>query len=333
MLTTGLFATFRLTGGFFVLDAVLGAAIVSSQLCVRKIHAANPVGIGGGAILQEQAGAAQTAGNRHARDLVKRFVNLTGAIEQVGHAQVDPTDMRIDNTRRPAPAAGVSSYQKASKTAGDAKARSAEDAASVLGIPPSELTPKVQEAIMKLMEEVDKMRQELDDSRSRIEYLEQLADQDSLTPVANRRAFVRELSRNLSYSERYGTPSSVIYLDVNGLKQLNDTRGHAAGDAAILKVAQILANSVRESDVVGRLGGDEFGVMLSHADENSARVKAEFLAKAIHDDPLVWEGEEIRLEVAFGVHTIRSGADAGAALEAADRAMYAHKVGIKKESV
>jgi GGDEF domain-containing protein len=194
--------------------------------------------------------------------------------------------MRIDNTRRPAASAGVSSYQKAGNTSKNAPAARASGAASVLGIPQDELTRKVQEAIVKLMEEVDTLRQELDQSLSRIEYLEQLADQDSLAPVANRRAFVRELSRNLSYSERYGTSSSVIYFDLNGLKQLNDTRGHAAGDAAILKVAKILASNVRESDIVGRLGGDEFGVMLSHADEDAARSKAEFLAESIAADPL-----------------------------------------------
>ena len=119
---------------------------------------------------------------------------------------------------------------------------------------------------------------------------------------------MRELSRNLSYAERYGTPSSVIYLDLNGLKQLNDTKGHAAGDAAILKVAKILAANVRESDIVGRLGGDEFSVMLSHADEDAARGKAEFLAKPISEDSLEWDGGLIDLEVAFGVHTIRAGA-------------------------
>ena len=240
--------------------------------------------------------------------------------------------MRIDNTRRPATAVGVGSYQKASATAAPTPARRATDAASVLGIPAHELTPKVQEAISKLMEEVDRMRQELDDSRARIQYLEQLADQDSLAPVSNRRAFVRELSRILSYSERYGTPSSVIYFDLNGLKQLNDNKGHAAGDAAILKVARILANNVRESDVVGRLGGDEFGVMLAHADEQAANVKAAQLAQAIEADPLDWNGEEIPLVVAYGVHTILGGGDAGEALEAADKAMYAHKAGSRKEN-
>ena len=239
--------------------------------------------------------------------------------------------MRIDYTRRLVAAASLCSYQKASNTADNATGPRTADAASVLGIPQSELTPKVQEAITQLMAEVDPLHQELDQSMSRIEYLEQLADQDSLAPVANRRAFVRELSRTLSYAERYGTPSSVIYLDLNGLKQRNNSKGQAADDVAILKVAKILAANVRESDIVGRLGGDEFGVMLSHADENAARGKAEFLAKTISEDPLDWDREMISLDVAVGVHTIRGGGDAGAALEAADKAMYAHKTGIRKE--
>jgi GGDEF domain-containing protein len=182
--------------------------------------------------------------------------------------------MRIDNRRRPEAAAVVGSYQKASKTADNAAGPRTADAASVLGIPQSEVTTKVQEAITQLMAEVDTLRQGLDQSMSRIEYLKQLADQDSLAPVTNRRAFVRELSRTLSYAERYGAPSSVIYLDLNGLKQLNDSKGQAVDDAAILKVAKILAANVRESGIVGRLGGDEFGVILSHADENVARGKA-----------------------------------------------------------
>ena len=83
--------------------------------------------------------------------------------------------MRIDNTRRPAPATGVGSYQKASETARNNEPARAANTASVLGIPASELTPKVQEAIARLMAEVDSMRRELDESRQRIEYLEQLA--------------------------------------------------------------------------------------------------------------------------------------------------------------
>ena len=237
--------------------------------------------------------------------------------------------MRIDNTKRPAPAAGVRSYQKAENTAGSAAALRAADAASVLGIPQGELTPKVQEAISQLMAEVDTLRQDLDQSMSRIEYLEQFADQDSLAPVANRRAFVRELSRNLSYAERYGTLSSVIYLDLSGLKQLNDSKGHAAGDATLMHVAAALTENLRESDMLGRLGGDEFGVILSHTDAAQALEKGRQLAHAIMAKPVDYEGAKITVTASYGITTFKPGDSAQEAMEAADRAMYEQKNALK----
>ncbi|MBM3523669.1 MAG: GGDEF domain-containing protein, partial [Alphaproteobacteria bacterium] len=155
--------------------------------------------------------------------------------------------------------------------------------------------------------------------------LEQLADQDTLAPIANRRAFVRELSRMMSYAERYGTPSAVIYFDVNGLKQINDTFGHSAGDAALTRIAELLDRNIRESDVVGRLGGDEFGVILSHADTDAAADKAGSLAQVISESPFDWQGKAIALSVSWGVHAFSSGGDPSHALDAADREMYARK--------
>ena len=132
-----------------------------------------------------------------------------------------------------------------------------EEAVSLAGVPESEMTPRVRQALMGLLGEVDRLRRELDDSRNRIAFLERLADEDSLMPIANRRAFVRELSRMMAFAQRYGTPASVIYFDLDGLKAVNDQHGHAAGDAALQHIAQILVDSVRNTDVVGRLGGDE----------------------------------------------------------------------------
>ncbi len=199
-----------------------------------------------------------------------------------------------------------------------------------MGIPANELTPKVRDAIMKLMAEVENLRKDLDQSRVRIEYLERLADQDTLAPVANRRAFVRELSRVISFSERYNSPSSVIYFDVNGLKAINDTYGHSAGDAALMRVADILIENVRGSDVVGRLGGDEFAVILTQGDREAALEKAAILLDKIESQPLEWNGESIPLRLAYGVHTFQGGEDPDTALAAADRAMYAHKNGDRK---
>ncbi len=243
--------------------------------------------------------------------------------------------MKIDGSRPVAPArpaARKSRGEKGGRPAAAARAQPAADAAHVMGIPEGELTPKVRAAIVALMDEVESMRDQLDQSMKRIAYLEELADRDSLLPVINRRAFVRELSRMMSYVERYGTANSILFFDINDMKTINDTYGHAAGDAALLHVAEILLASVRESDVVGRLGGDEFGVILAQVEEKTAGEKAASLAEAIRKQPLVWEGKTIHLAVASGAHTVRGGEDAGKALHAADRAMYATKPGNSRPS-
>ena len=232
--------------------------------------------------------------------------------------------MKIDDTNR---SRVVSAATRSPKKPGKAVSgpREVVDSLSIMGVPANELTPKVREAIMTLMAEVDRMRGEVEEQRARIAYLERLADQDSLTPVVNRRAFVRELSRFVSFGERYGTPSSVIYFDLNGLKTINDTYGHAAGDAALQRVAEILTEKIRESDFVGRLGGDEFGVLLAHADEAAATEKALQLAGAIEHTSIDWDGTAIPLKVAFGAYTFKGGENANEALAEADKKMYAQK--------
>ncbi len=202
----------------------------------------------------------------------------------------------------------------------------ASDTVSILGIPDAELTPKVRGAIMNLLEEVQNLRQELGQTEKRIAYLEELADQDTLLPVINRRAFVRELSRMVSFGERYGVMSSMLYFDVDSMKQINDTHGHAAGDAALSRVARVLAESIRESDVVGRLGGDEFGVILAQSELPVAQEKAESLAAQIAAAPLEWKGEQLAIHVSYGAYAFAG--DSGSAdsvLDQADKAMYERK--------
>lgn len=199
------------------------------------------------------------------------------------------------------------------------------DIASVAGIPEAELTPKVRDALTMLIGEVQRMREELSQAQQRVAYLEKLADEDTLVPVANRRAFVRELGRMVAFAERYGTQSSVLYFDINGFKRVNDEYGHGAGDAALCHIARTLVEHVRESDTVGRLGGDEFGVILAQADAESAAEKAAALAHAIETQPLIWEGHELRVGASYGAYTFAGGVNAGEALERADQAMYAQR--------
>jgi diguanylate cyclase (GGDEF)-like protein len=197
--------------------------------------------------------------------------------------------------------------------------------ASVLGIPESEFTPRVRDAIMGLMGEVDNLRRELNQTRARLDEVEKTADQDGMLPLLNRRAFVRELTRYISFAGRYNTPASLIYFDLNRLKQTNDTLGHAAGDAVLTHFAEVLKAHVRDSDSVGRLGGDEFGVLLSHANQEQAQKKADSLAKALEAAPVQWNGNSIPISFAYGAFELKSGDNPDLAMARADQAMYEQK--------
>jgi len=156
----------------------------------------------------------------------------------------------------------------------------------ISGIPEAELTPRVRQALMALLAEIDQLRRDLTDARGRIDFLERLADEDPLIPIANRRAFLREVTRMIGFGQRYGTPASIVYIDVNHLKTINDSYGHAAGDAALMQVSRTLVEQVRNTDVVARLGGDEFGVLMVQADRAVAEGKAAQLAEAVRQRPL-----------------------------------------------
>jgi diguanylate cyclase (GGDEF)-like protein len=200
-----------------------------------------------------------------------------------------------------------------------------EDTVSLLGLPESDLTPPARAALAQLIGEVAQLHERLASSEGRVAELERLADEDALAPISNRRAFLRDLDRTIGYVERYGAACSVLYFDVNGLKVINDTFGHAAGDAALIHVAGLLRGNTRSSDVVGRLGGDEFGVLLARAGELAATAKAGRLATVVAKRPLAWQGQRIAMSVAFGAHRLTAGEDAQTALAAADRAMYRQK--------
>jgi diguanylate cyclase (GGDEF)-like protein len=193
------------------------------------------------------------------------------------------------------------------------------------GLAEGELSLPLREAVSGLLGEIQRLRAELDKAKARSVHLERLADEDALMPVANRRAFMRELSRLMALTKRYDSVSSVVYLDLNGMKGINDRFGHNAGDAALQRVAQILLENTRHADIVARLGGDEFGLLLVKTDQLNAEEKAAKLAAAIEQSPLVWEGEPVCLSAAFGAYCFNGRETVAEALAAADQAMYRAK--------
>ena len=194
-----------------------------------------------------------------------------------------------------------------------------------LGLTESDLTPAVQAALATLLTEIDDLRGEAARLKARLAEMEDVADRDALTPLLNRRALIRELARIRAFAQRYGSPASLIYFDLDGLKSINDRFGHPAGDAALQAVATRLAANVRESDVVGRMGGDEFAVILAQADGAVALAKAQALARAVESDPLTFGDWSAPLHVSFGVAEVTPDLEPEAIVARADAAMYASK--------
>lgn len=173
--------------------------------------------------------------------------------------------------------------------------------------------------------EVQRLRDEVSRLQARLRELEALANTDPLVQLANRRSFEAALEGVLSRVERYGESASMIFVDVDGLKRINDNLGHKAGDEALVAIAQILDRSVRKSDFVARLSGDEFAILMSHADELTAwNMGLRIVESAINAD-FAYAGQKVMLSVAVGVAQIQPGDTPEAVVSRADQAMYAVK--------
>jgi diguanylate cyclase (GGDEF)-like protein len=185
------------------------------------------------------------------------------------------------------------------------------------------------ETIGNLMDEIARLQMKLDISEAKREQLEQLIDADPLCPVLNRRAFERELGRAISWSKRTKKEGSVLFLDLNGLKPINDTYGHAVGDKAIERVAKMLILSCRATDLIGRLGGDEFAVIMPDTPALGALVRGERVEALLQQVPLLVGDTQLTVSAAYGAASYDSTDDVKDVLKRADAAMYAHKLKTK----
>jgi diguanylate cyclase (GGDEF)-like protein len=169
------------------------------------------------------------------------------------------------------------------------------------------------------------LRAKLGQALRRIEELEAAADTDFLLDIPNRRGFERELQRAIAYMKRYRASGALIVLDVDRLKPINDSFGHAAGDEVLKAIAATLTRQIRSSDVVGRLGGDEFALLLWNLSETDAKAKAAAFEQAIDALSFAFRGQHVNAGASAGVAVLGPQADAARALEEADAAMYVRK--------
>jgi diguanylate cyclase (GGDEF)-like protein len=173
--------------------------------------------------------------------------------------------------------------------------------------------------------EIERLREKIAKLEERVRTLDDLAHQDPLVAVPNRRGFMRELESLIARVSRYGEGAAMLFVDIDGLKRINDSFGHKAGDEALIQVAEVLASAVRKSDCVARLGGDEFGILLAHATEDSARDTAARLTLLIQNHESHCDGNRLPLSAAIGVTMIAANDTVGGVIARADRAMYDEK--------
>ena len=185
-----------------------------------------------------------------------------------------------------------------------------------------EITTTLQFALLA-MEEAEKRikRQEI-----RIKHLESLSVTDELTQLLNRRGFLQQFQYSLSISRRSNTGGSLMVLDLDKFKQINDTYGHSAGDDVLQNVGFSISKVVRESDIVGRIGGDEFSILMPGASPVTVKKRISQIHSAISDIKFPWNYKNITIRGSIGRYDYQSQENEQEILNLADTNMYEQKV-------
>jgi diguanylate cyclase (GGDEF)-like protein len=161
--------------------------------------------------------------------------------------------------------------------------------------------------------------------QARVTYLEGISVTDELTGLLNRRGFLAELQRALAVARRGGTRGVLMLCDLDGFKLVNDRHGHSVGNEALKQFAALLTSRVRRADAVGRLGGDEFGIILTAATLANARRRAQALRQLVAGTSFVAADASLRLGASFGFVAFDGTENEEDLLNRADLAMYGEK--------
>jgi len=160
-----------------------------------------------------------------------------------------------------------------------------------------------------------------------MEVLRLLSETDELTGLNNRRAFTRLVSREAKKASRYGRPYSIMMIDIDNLKAINDRHGHSAGDSLLKMVSDSVSDSLRESDIAARVGGDEFLIMLTETDSERAREAGLRLRTAIGNTIHRADDLTITTTVSIGISSYPDDSkDLNEIMEFADKALYQSKM-------
>ncbi|MGM0575964.1 MAG: diguanylate cyclase [Myxococcota bacterium] len=178
------------------------------------------------------------------------------------------------------------------------------------------------------MTDVYVYQNKLDEASATVETLETLSQRDGLTGVYNRRHIERQLELEFEKASRFGDAFSVLMTDIDHFKHINDTYGHLAGDEALRRMGRVMSDTLRDQDVVGRYGGEEFLVIMRSTGRQGALIAAEKLRAAVADGHVEHDGETLCWTTSVGVATFHPEVTRYAELlREADAALYAAKEG------
>lgn len=184
---------------------------------------------------------------------------------------------------------------------------------------------EIEQANSSLQSKLEKAEQQIKAQAEQIKTHESEARTDSLTSLANRRAFDDELARRLAEWERLKTPFSLLIMDVDHFKQFNDTHGHLAGDEVLRQVGHAMIECAREMDLPCRYGGEEFAIILPATRSSDGGVLAERLRTTIETMQVPFEGKKLSVTVSMGLSGTIEGDSATELVKRADEALYASK--------
>lgn len=169
-------------------------------------------------------------------------------------------------------------------------------------------------------------QQDITDRKQLEQRLKELATVDDMTQLWNRRYFIQACEDEFARASRYDDPFSFLMLDADKFKKINDDYGHAAGDAVLVQLADVMQNTVRNVDLVGRLGGEEFAILLPTTGEQEALKLAERIRVAVEAQPAEYNGKELPVTISIGVSAFRQGdKQLDDVILRADKALYQAK--------
>ncbi|MEA2365914.1 MAG: hypothetical protein QOE69_603 [Thermoleophilaceae bacterium] len=262
---------------------------------------------------------------RIARELPELIMGIVGAVAE---GDGDPFDLSKEQAERAASLAGLRGGGRETRAVDVARDVAALQTVLLRALREELESDPVRyaEAVEQLVEATAGIQAAAMEAHvaSRSRELESQANTDPLTGLGNLRALQRQLANLLDVHKRYRHPFALLLMDIDGLKRINDSHGHPAGDRVLMQVAMSLRRSIRSVDTAARIGGDEFCVLLPEQDLKSAAKLAARLATAVEEEVAAPGDPSVTMSIGVAASP-EHGDDAEALIDTADRAMYRAK--------